>query len=363
MPPTNTAAYLTSNKAHPLTIAPAPYTPPGPNQLVIRTRALAINPVDHAIQSLGTDLFAFLPYPVIIGQDVSGTVHEVGPSTSTSDGENDRFKVGDRVTAQAMSVLKANAEGGCQIYVLVWANVCAHIPASMSFQDAAVFPWGVGTAVGGLFEKEYLGLELPAFPTREPPKGDKKKVLIWGGATSVGSNAIQLAVAAGYEVVSTASPHNFEYVKSLGASKVFDYHDPGAVDAIVEELKDEGGGKHVGAVAIGSLLGENNSAFVAVTCAEIVARCPGKKFVACAMIPPDNIPEGVEAKFIWGASLLDNHLGNAIYRDFLPKAWEGGGYKVAPKVEVVGKGLESIQMAFDILKEGVSAKKIVVLMD
>jgi hypothetical protein len=39
-----------------------------------------------------------------------------------------------------------------------------------------------------------------------------------GEVTSVGSNAIQLAVAAGYEVFITTSPKNFDYVKSLGAT-------------------------------------------------------------------------------------------------------------------------------------------------
>ncbi len=43
-------------------------------------------------------------------------------------------------------------------------------------------------------------------------------------STSVGSNAIQLAVAAGYEVITTSSPRNFDYVKKLGASQVFDYN-------------------------------------------------------------------------------------------------------------------------------------------
>lgn len=37
---------------------------------------------------------------------------------------------------------------------------------------------------------------------------------------------VQLAVAAGYEVITTASAHNFDYVKKLGASQVFDYNSP-----------------------------------------------------------------------------------------------------------------------------------------
>ena len=71
----------------------------------------------------------------------------------------------------------------------------------------------------GLFETSNLNLQYSKSLNR-PSTG--KVVLIWGGSTSVGSNAIQLAVAAGHEVVSTASPRNFDCVKSLGASAVFD---------------------------------------------------------------------------------------------------------------------------------------------
>ena len=48
-------------------------------------------------------------------------------------------------------------------------------------------------------------------------------MLIWGGSSSVGSAAIQLAVAAGYRVVTTSSPRNYLLCKSLGASEVFDH--------------------------------------------------------------------------------------------------------------------------------------------
>ena len=64
----------------------------------------------------------------------------------------------------------------------------------------------------------------------------------------VGGNAIQLAVAAGYSIVSTSSPKNFAYVKSLGATHVFDYNSKRVARDIVTTLK----GKYVvGALSIG----------------------------------------------------------------------------------------------------------------
>ncbi|EEB88317.1 hypothetical protein MPER_13912, partial [Moniliophthora perniciosa FA553] len=44
---------------------------------------------------------------------------------------------------------------------------------------------------------------------------DKIMILIWGGATSVGQFAIQLAKTAGLQIVTTASPKNHELLKSL----------------------------------------------------------------------------------------------------------------------------------------------------
>ena len=70
---------------------------------------------------------------------------------------------------------------------------------------------------------------------------------IFGGSTSVGANAIQLAVAAGYEVISTASPKNHAYVRGLGASEVFDYHSATVVADMIKacEAKSYNGELHL----------------------------------------------------------------------------------------------------------------------
>ena len=63
--------------------------------------------------------------------------------------------------------------------------------------------------------------------------------LVWAGSTGVGMYAIKLASLLGYRVVTTASPHNFELVKSLGALAVFDYKDPNVSTKIQEWIKDQ----------------------------------------------------------------------------------------------------------------------------
>ncbi len=366
--PTNAAAWYPEKYAK-LKIGPAPYVPPAANEIVVRNQAVAINPVDWAIPRMGAVAFPWIKPPTVIGSDVAGEVVEVGNRVS-------RFKVGDRVVGQALGTSKARfgpAGGAFQTYTVLVEHIAAPIPDSLSYESAAVLPLAVSTAACGLFQKDHLALQHPSVPPR--PTG--KWLLVWGGSTSVGSSAIQLAVAAGYAVVSTSSPHNFDYLRKLGASAVFDYNSKTVVADIVAALE----GKTIaGAIAIGT--GANGPCF------DIVHACKGEKFVssASAAVSLNQIPErgglppsmmvkfvssgialaikarvqGIRTKFIFGDSLADNEVGPMIYVDFLPKALAAGTFLAAPEPLVVGHGLESIQPAFDAQRKGVSARKIVV---
>ncbi|KAL2845502.1 chaperonin 10-like protein [Aspergillus pseudoustus] len=341
MAPANRAAWITAEKAYPLEVKEAPYTPPADNEIVIHNRAIALNLVDYARQLLGAGLFAWTTYPAILGTDVAGEVVEVGAGAAS------RFKFGDRVAGLA-SELKNNTphEGAFQDYVVLQSQLVSHIPSSLSFEDASVIPLGISTAACGLFQKDHLALQFPTEP-RAPSTGET--VLVWGGSSSVGTNAIQLAAAAGYEVFTTASPKNFEYVKSLGASQVWDYRSPTLVDDIVAAFS---GKKSAGALAIAD--------GAAGPASEIVARVEGKKFVSLASPPTGQLADGVESQFIFGGDLKDNEVGPAVFEAFLPKALEAGTFQAKPSGEVVGHGLEAIQKGLDDLKAGVSAKKLVI---
>ena len=283
----------------------------------------------------------------ILGTDVAGEVVEVGNSVT-------RFRVGDRVLGFAVGLKPdghKNSQRGFQTYTILPTSLAAPIPSTLSYESASVIPMGVSVAACALFQKDYQALEYPSIT----PKPTGKTVLIWGGSTSIGCNAVQLAAAAGYEVISTSSPKNFDYVKKLGASQVFDYSSPTVVSDIIDALK----GKYcVGAVAIGNAL-TTATAGVSEACAKIVAKSEGVKFVATAQHPPKDLPSGVEAKFIMGNTLEYNEVGKLIYEVYLPRALEGGRYVAAPEPLVVGKGLECIQEAFKV-QMSVSARKVVV---
>jgi NADPH:quinone reductase-like Zn-dependent oxidoreductase len=367
----NFAAWLKAPFA-PLQVATAPFPEAREDEIVVRVRAVAVNPLERLIQKMGGFMYSWLKYPAVIGADLAGEVVSIGNKVT-------RFKLGDRVLALAVGVEKSRnrpSEGAFQTYAVVLEHLTSAIPPDMRFEDAAVLPLGLSTAASGMFQTDLLALD----PPHADAVSNGKKVLIWGGSTSVGSNAIQLAVNAGYTVVATASPRNFDYVKALGASHVYDYTSRTVVRDIKRVLR---GTRFAGAVAVG--------AGSAKACIDIVATCRGKKFVAIATFPVDfdKVPErtkpfgvalrvmpqmipamvglnvsaalgGVKTKFIWGSSLMDNEVSKIIFADFLPQALASGAYRPAPPSMVIGEGLDAIQPALDRLRLGVSAQKIVV---
>jgi len=369
--PTNTAAWLPAKRAA-LKVGPAPYTPPGAKEIVIRNRAVAVNPVDWFKQAAGDLMFAWIKYPFVLGSDLAGDVAEVGQGVT-------RFKVGDRVVGHALGLdpkVNRSSEGAFQAYTVIPDHMVSPIPDTLSYESAAVLPLGVSTAACGLFQDDHLALRPPSVT----PQATGEALLIWGAATSVGSNAIQLAVAAGYEVITTASPRNFAYAKTLGAGQVFDYNSKTVVADIVAALK---GRTLAGALAIGSTSAE--------ACLDVVHRCKGRKFVSMASFPIsfDSLPKsgsvlprflmmtpalaafgvrlwfksrgrGIKTNFIFGSSLAFNAVGPMIYAEFLPKALAEGKYLAAPDPLVVGEGLGRMQAAFDRQRQGVSAAKVVV---
>ncbi|KAF6809389.1 zinc-binding dehydrogenase family superfamily [Colletotrichum plurivorum] len=340
MAPQNYAAWQPAPKAPSLEVKEAPYTPPAASEVLIRNYAVAVNPVEPALQALGPDLFPWVTYPQIFGNDIAGEVVEVGPGVEA-------FRPGDRVVAHALNLTNnKTSEGGFQLYVIVSDFMAAPIPDGISYEQASVLPLAVSTASCGLYQDDQLALELPTVPAR-PSTG--KTVLIWGGASSVGCSAVQLAVASGYEVVTVASPKNFGLLKKLGAVEVFDYNATDVVDQIVAAFagKDCAGGL---AIVAGSL----------APVAEVLSRTKGAKFVSNISAQPADLPEGVKSNVVFGGSLRDNKVGRGVYAEFLGKALAEGSFTPAPEPYVVGKGLKSLQKAFEVSKEGVSAKKVVV---
>lgn len=127
---------------------------------------------------------------------------------------------------------------GFQNYAICNPVVVAHLPDNISFARGSVLPLAISTSAMGLYPSARLGLPLPQATTPEPLG---KVILVWGGASSCGSAAIQLAVASGATVVSTASSKNHEFVKRVGATAVLDYHNANIVDEMIALIKETPG--------------------------------------------------------------------------------------------------------------------------
>ncbi|WP_237358205.1 alcohol dehydrogenase catalytic domain-containing protein [Rathayibacter tritici] len=157
--PENTAALLTAPRAD-LVVRPAPMPVAGPGEILLRTRALAVNPVDDMKQWTGDLMFRWVQYPVVLGEDVAGVVEAVGPGVT-------RFAVGDRVVAYAVGMERGRRnhdEGAFQAFTVVREDLAAPIPDQLSFEDAVVLPLAVTTAAAALFQKDHLALPHPSVP-------------------------------------------------------------------------------------------------------------------------------------------------------------------------------------------------------
>lgn len=364
----NTAAWLPAN-GRALEVGPAELPHAGPGELVLRNRAVAVNPVDWIVQTVGAVAYRWLSYPAVLGSDVAGEVVEVGTGVT-------RFRIGDRVVGLAVGLEKDRdrpAEGAFQLFTVLSEGLAAPIPDDMDDAHAAVLPLTISTAATGLFERRHLGLRLPG-------TGDGGTVLVWGAGTAVGMAAVQLAVAAGYEVVATASAATAALVRDVGAKEVVDRRSPDAVAQLVALL---GGTDFAGAFAVGT-----GSAAPAVS---VVAQVDGVKTVASAstavsfdrLAPGPRVllraiptfariglgetavrvrsrRRGVRLSAIWGSDLRHSEVGPAIWRDLLPAAVADGRIRPVPEPLVTGHGLEALQGALERQRRGVSAQKVVV---
>ncbi|KAF2197454.1 oxidoreductase-like protein [Delitschia confertaspora ATCC 74209] len=334
----NQAAWITGKQAYPLKVDTAPMPKAGPGEVVIKNAAIAINPVDWKIQQIG---FFLNNYPMVLGIDVAGEIYEVGPDVT-------QFKKGDRVISQAVSLETQDpSDGGFQLYTKCKTAVVSQIPDSLDFTSAAVLPLSISTAACCLFKKETLALPFPSVN----PQPSNKSVLVWGGSSSIGASAIQLAVAAGLVVVAVASKHNIENVKALGAKHVFDYNSSTVTDDIVAALK---GTEYAGVCdCIGSSASEK-------AWTPVYEKLGGR--YGTVVPQPSDLPEGIEGSAVYAISVLhkDKDIGDAVWGKFIPEALEKGTYKAKPDPIVVGKGLEYVQEGMDRLKKGVSYGKIVV---
>lgn len=177
-----------------------------PGEVVIKVAAAGVNRAD-VLQAAGK----YPPPPgasETIGMEVSGVISEVGAGLT-------EWSVGQEVCALL-------AGGGYAEYVAVPAGQLLPIPAGVDVIDAAGLPEVACTVWSNLVLTAHLsGGQL---------------LLVHGGASGIGSHAIQIARALGARVAVTAgSAEKLEFCRDLGADIVINYHDEDFVARLRQE--------------------------------------------------------------------------------------------------------------------------------
>jgi len=183
---------------------------PGPGQVLIKTEAAGMNPMDRTIADGGWKEAMPASFPLILGADLAGVIEAVGDGTG-------KFLPGDEVFGQLL-IAPLGAAGTYAEYVAVSEDApLARLPEALEPSIAAALPTAGVTA-------------LEVVESLEPLTG--KTVLIVGAAGGVGSFATQLAANAGAQVIAVVPAGADDRMRDYGATETVDRTETSVPDAV-----------------------------------------------------------------------------------------------------------------------------------
>lgn len=188
----------------------------GPGEVLVRTAATSVNPVDYKMRSGEVKEMYPVEFPGILGRDLSGVVRSVGEDVAG-------FAEGDRVMALTS---KTYAE-----LVAVKAEELAVVPDNLDLVDAAALPLVLLT-----------GEQLM---TRAVKVEKGWTVLVAGAVGGVGRTAVYTAKQAGAVVIAGVRKRQLEEARSLGADEVLALDDKDAMSKLgfMDAIADAVGGE------------------------------------------------------------------------------------------------------------------------
>lgn len=313
----------------------------GPKQVLTKVITAAQNPTD--IKSFDQNRFG---PGAMLGCDICGSVEQVGSDVT-------RFKQGDRIAALLMQG-RSKQPGAYAKHTIAEEDLSFKVPEGVTSEEAATVPLACNTTWLALLSPYSLGIDRT--------KAEDVELLIWGGSSSVGQYAIQIAKLLGFKFATTC--RNRKVVESLGAEHVFDYTSATVVEDIKKTLPNI---KYV-LDCIGT---EESSALGSQT----VVESGGK---LCTIQPGKRNTEKVEDRVKVSDVLVftafyeelnygkvtiskrkeDRDLSHELYES-LPSWLESGKMK-ANKPRVIDGGLEGVEKGFDLYRSGkISGEKVV----
>jgi NADPH:quinone reductase-like Zn-dependent oxidoreductase len=180
-----------------LRVEEVPSPSPGPNQVLVEVAATSVNLADWECL-LGTPMYARIgglrtPAVRTLGSDIAGRVKAVGSGVT-------RFRPGDDVYGEIRM-------GGFAEYAVASESALAPKPEELTFVEASTIPQAGAIALQGTARA-----------------GPAQRMLINGAGGGSGTFAIQLAKSAGAHVTGVDNAGKLDFMRSVGADEVIDYH-------------------------------------------------------------------------------------------------------------------------------------------
>ncbi|KAH6880781.1 hypothetical protein B0T10DRAFT_143222 [Thelonectria olida] len=305
-------------------------------QVLVRISRAALNPVDYKVPELGIASKALVHFPKTPGIDFSGQVVDASQDAAADD---DDVKPGDFVLGR---ILIGKKEGSLSQYAVVSRDSYAVLPKTFTDLDQAA---GLPTAA------------MTAYGSIAPHVNAGDRVFINGGSGGVGLFGIQVAKALGCHVTVSASTAKAPLCREVGADDIIDYK---TVD-VLDELKKKG--------QVHSLIVDN------------VGNSPPNLYASSHNFL---LPKG---KYVFVGGAISTSSVTSLAKSLLLPGFLGGGKRkfvtfnahpnrhaleqvvqwlVAGKLRTVVDSVynfEEADKAFEHLKKGASAGKVIVRVD
>jgi len=244
-----------------LAVEEVPKPEPGPTEVLVRTVAAGVNPVDWKVRA-GGGLLGEPPFTV--GWDVAGVVEAAGSGVTW-------LAAGDRV----FGMPRFPREAACYAeYVVSPSRQLARIPDGLDDVEAAAVPLAGLTAWQSLVDTAGVG--------------EGSRVLVLGAAGGVGHLAVQIAAARGAWVAGTSSAAKHGFLRELGIDEALDRDEPvvvGDVDVVLDAVGGEVGLGALPALRDGGVLVTVSGSSVP----GLVEAAAGRVRVAGILVEPDRV--------------------------------------------------------------------------
>ncbi|GEO64073.1 NADP-dependent oxidoreductase [Companilactobacillus nantensis] len=192
------AQLMKYDKNFKLIVKDIPVPVPNDNEVLVKVKAAAVNPLDTLIGTGFVKLMANYNLPLTMGNELSGVIESVGRNVKN-------FKIGDAVYSR----LPLTKIGAFAEYVAIDYRDIYFIPKNLDFDHSAAVPLTGLTALQGL--------------TEELQVQSGKSIMIPGGSGSFGQMAIPIAKELGLKVMVSGNARSKQSALDMGVDQYFDY--------------------------------------------------------------------------------------------------------------------------------------------